>query len=845
MKTLLLNKNPVISKLVRMSAQKVEYEFEERSAYSGDIGEFDIIIVDDGVNADLNELKAKCKTLICISSGASASEDGKQILHKPFLPTDLISLMRNDELLSEANAENSATAAASGEQNAENADLATNSAAESAADEDEIDLDSLSFDSKLFEPENTDGGAVENAENLAAADGGATNSAAENSAAAENGAENLENLAETAADSAANLAADTATANSADENNIYLQDITGESAENSASASENAAQSAENSAEPKDELAFTPVDFDTKLDFDFNSLAPSGETALNSDIADKILANIESENLGLSGESAEASTSLNGESAASESVLNSETAGEKSSQITLDNDETASAGGESQIKLDENQELAIGNESQIALDGEISQDSNKANADDSQLSSNESGANDDDKALTGDEPLEFDAQDLAEITEGLDLEDFNAGEKGEQENAAKKGTLSDEELAKATFLQPLNEPINEEVSAEKAEIQGENLENEAENVENLSENLENAENLAEISQNEIENTENLSDNLENESANPQNLAPETSETMENSNTETNEPAFSVEEKEEGKMSFDDLPENASFLGQKNSENIDPQDIKPVLVDEKPMPQSTQDLVKEQLADLNAMDEEFEQSTENSALSSIESGENAEISSENASQTASNAENQGENESQTATNTENLSEIPQNEQISSEIQGENAEISSENLENEVANAEISAQNELEIPQSQTTPNTENQSENASQTAPSFENQGGENTEIPSEIPQNEPQISQIPSQTAPNAEILDDLQGLNENEIQIALGEAVSPKAEQKDIAEQENAPKSQNTTSTELVSGLDSGISGAITITNNMLKEALKGMKMHIDISVKFDEDKA
>ncbi len=824
MKTLLLNKNPVISKLVRMSAQKVEYEFEERSAYSGDIGEFDIIIIDDGVNADLNELKAKCKTLICISSAASASEDGKQILHKPFLPTDLIALMRNDELLSEANAGNSASAPDNGEQGLENAAAAEGENVENAADEDEIDLDSLSFDNKLLEPENSTDGA----EN----DGGALGAQNLENMSGENGAENETlNLgdggAETAAaaDYAAN-SADTAAANSIDENNIYLQDITGESAENSASTSENgaenstlenggenSAQNTENSAtnEKKDELAFTPVDFDTKLDFDFNSLAPSGETALNSDIADKILANIESENLGLSGENADISNPLNSESAASESVLNgenlgnnenslenesvasadisnslnTETAGaEKSSQITLD-DESASTGGESQIKL-ENDESTIGNESQIALDNETtapSSSESSANADDTQLSSNESSANDDEKALTDDEPLEFDAQDLAEITEGLDLKDFednkqpsNADETGEQnedeqKNAPKKSALSAEKLAKATFLQPLNEPINEEASVEKAEIQGENLQN-TENLAEISQN-ENAETSSENLENEVENTENLNENLENEAENlAQNLTPETSETMENSITEPNEPAFSVEEKEEGKMSFDDLPENASFLGQKNSENIDPQDIKPILVDEKPAAQSTQDLVKEQLADLNAMDEEFEQDSSEQS-----------------------AENQSENAPQSILNVENSAQ--------------NAIINEQSAEN-------SAQSSIE---------------------------SGDSAENSNEIPQNEPQNAQIPSQTAPNAEILDDLQGLNESEIQVALGE--SPKAQQKDSATQSNSPKPQNTATAELASELSRGVSGAITssISDNALKAALKGMKMHIDINIKFDEE--
>ena len=45
----------------------------------------------------------------------------------------------------------------------------------------------------------------------------------------------------------------------------------------------------------------------------------------------------------------------------------------------------------------------------------------------------------------------------------------------------------------------------------------------------------------------------------------------------------------------------------------------------------------------------------------------------------------------------------------------------------------------------------------------------------------------------------------------------------------------------------EVIDELSKGISGAITssIKDDALKAALKGMNMHIDINIKFDEDKA
>ena len=115
-----------------------------------------------------------------------------------------------------------------------------------------------------------------------------------------------------------------------------MQDITGENAENVGDEKESAATTAQNSAsdepstdenaqsaepeKPKDELEITPVDFKAG-DFDFNSIAPSGETALNSDIADEILANIQSQEPANTSEPADESAlnaSQNDESAASE-----------------------------------------------------------------------------------------------------------------------------------------------------------------------------------------------------------------------------------------------------------------------------------------------------------------------------------------------------------------------------------------------------------------------------------------------------------------------------------------------------------------------------------------------
>lgn len=912
MKTLLFNKNPIISKLVRMSAQKMEYEFEERLNYASDIDSYDVIIVDDGISADLKVLQGKCKKLIYISSGASANEESRQVLHKPFLPTDLIALMRIDEA---AAAQADKDKGANAEKDALKSENASANADENAsADEEDIDLDSLSFDNKLLEPESASEPALTEAQNESA-------NAANDEAAPESTSDD-----------------------NAQDNNIYLQDITGENAENAGDEKESAATTAQNSAsdepstdenaqsaepeKPKDELEITPVDFKAG-DFDFNSIAPSGETALNSDIADEILANIQSQEPANTSEPAD------------ESALNA--------------------------------------------------------------------SQNDESAASEDAPLEFDAQDLADITQGLGVDEQGVAnpalnEDSQSESAAnpqndennatdfpQQGTLSDDELAKASFLQPLNEPFqsepasasdepadesltlnsneqtSENLTLNSSETKGENLADEdlsqilndeqatdiqakntsseqdlsdeslpqenaefasenspetTQNAEFASENLsdENAENAPEMAQ-EMPNdelamqenaefaSENLSDEnaeilgenldesvqmqspaldetsaeiqaqikdisaLENEANAPldepqsaksvMNLdegaqgaenALETaqnaefaSQTAEQENEPLpQEPAFSVEEKQEKTMSFDDLPENAKFLGQKNNDFIDPDDIKPILLDEMPMQQSTQDIVKGQLADLNAMDE---------ALNSP------------------NAQNSPSSEDDTLTNSlsadnENLLENLNTEQNATLAPSEQNEsiLASENLaQTQVSLDESLAQTPSEIkfdesfaPSDELTrqENAEFASENSLQTAQSDENlaqmQSDENfAQANDENLAQAPQINAPSSENALNADLTDDLQGLSEEELQRALGEIPAQESQAQTKASQTSqntsAQNGENSSPSELMDELSRGISGAITssIKDDALKAALKGMNMHIDINIKFDEDKA
>lgn len=303
-----------------------------------------------------------------------------------------------------------------------------------------------------------------------------------------------------------------------------------------------------------------------------------------------------------------------------------------------------------------------------------------------------------------------------------------------------------------------------------------------------------------------------------------------------------EPAFSVEEKQEKTMSFDDLPENAKFLGQKNNDFIDPDDIKPVLLDEMPMQQSTQDIVKGQLADLNAMDEKLNSpnaqnspSSEDDTLTNSLNADNENLLDNlNTEQNATLAPSE-QNESILAS--ENLA------QASSEVSFDESFASSDELTRQ-ENAEFASENSLQTAQSD-----ENLAQNMAAQMQSDENFAQANDENLAQAPQ----INAPSSENALNADLTDDLQGLSEEELQRALGELPAQESTSQTqinankASQNASAQNAENSSPIELMDELSRGISGAITssIKDDALKAALKGMNMHIDINIKFDEDKA
>lgn len=98
MKILLLNENPVVSRLVSLSAKKMSYEFEELNAYDENLGYYDVIIVDSDTPAPLKILQTKCDRLIFLAPRNQNIDIDVQILQKPFLPTDFLNLLNNKDV---------------------------------------------------------------------------------------------------------------------------------------------------------------------------------------------------------------------------------------------------------------------------------------------------------------------------------------------------------------------------------------------------------------------------------------------------------------------------------------------------------------------------------------------------------------------------------------------------------------------------------------------------------------------------------------------------------------------------------------------------------------------------
>lgn len=103
MKILLYNDNPVVRKLVALSAQKTKDDLNVIwSIDELDNGSYDLLIVDDALYSDeiMGELKARVpfkSTLMMATRGSSVPAGFDKVIHKPFLPTDLVDLFSQIE----------------------------------------------------------------------------------------------------------------------------------------------------------------------------------------------------------------------------------------------------------------------------------------------------------------------------------------------------------------------------------------------------------------------------------------------------------------------------------------------------------------------------------------------------------------------------------------------------------------------------------------------------------------------------------------------------------------------------------------------------------------------------
>lgn len=865
MKILLLNKHPVISKLVRLSAQKLEYEFDEQARYEDTLPLYDVIVVDDSVSADLKDLQNKCKKLICINSGETNLQANPKILHKPFLPTDLIALMREDT-----------KPAAQDEQQDE-----INAQEAQTIDDTPLDLDSLSFDMPETSSQEASSPSADTEKAEPSNETDDTNiylqDIKEDSLTPES-ANSDENLSasglnfENSADNA-NLGSEIATDTSIEKTNALdnmnlsamSEDIGGTNTENSAdfntnelnlgdlnldfpstnttsleteqangdfntpnlnktaseNVAENSAQTQETTPqEPKDELSIEPIEFVEMPLPTLESTTNSAQSTEQASTQDENAKKSEETNDELAFDSKDIADimglneqeSPNKDTTQASENANEGANGDKSFDLELSkahflqplNESYEEIVAKNSAEQNANDEVAQDNQAQenLTLPQENTDEQNV------KLPSSETteSANQSIKDTTRDENIMQDAGISSELSQNSDFiseSDLNAEPTTSQNEAqseqipsknstqseipsesADEDTLQDESnlTQKTQDLGISQENADEgEPSAQQSEDLSENTENSAKQAESADENLginesqsvgaganENADESASESIKadegaKVDDSTNSSENLNTDEANATNTkADENIDESEDKSASTDESEspldldlsnadflqplsqepFSIEEKEEEKISFDDLPENAKFLGQKDEDSVEADEIRPILVDE-PKVQSTQDMVKEQLADLNAMDEALNQSPENFAQTPSETNFD-----------------------------ENLAQVPQSN------------------------------------------------------APSSEN--------------------------ALNADLTDDLQGLSEEELQRALGEipaqeSTSQTKTNANQASNASAQNGENSSPSELMDELSRGISGAITssIKDDALKAALKGMNMHIDINIKFDEDKA
>lgn len=553
MKILLLNKNPIISKLVKLSAEKIGYDFEEQEDYKDGLSA-DVIIIDSDVKADLKTLSENSSKLIYLSPKNQDNNENFYIsIHKPFLPTDLIKLIQDSGetvILTEDKTEDEAKD--------NGADISQNVANDESA---ELDVRSLDFDD-IKDEQNT---ADENSsDNVALVEEEASSESEEKN-------QNTQN------DEAFEL----------DVSSLNFDDVKDEKQATDEGQDENFNESDLDAA-----LKMSVGEKNEKIDTQDLS---EGDIDTNFALQDK---QEDEKYIFGSNEPDEANNNENlnenlqdglKDNYSDEMALADEPKDDLSSDINLADDLDKQIDEPSKIQAeDEKQENAKTNinsedanlESSVAID-KNPYDDMRIDLDSLEFDEfDKDGLAHDD---TTDKPLEPDTlanDDEESKTKG----DENLNENLQDElkyNSSDEITLADEpkdDLSSDINLVDEAKAIVNEPSVDEATLNDESV-------------------LDDIDDKQEDSKVDLS--LDDEISLP---------------SESNEPdselPFVVEEKEEEKINFDDIPNDAKFIGQEEEQADDSLDIKPVLLDDNPVQdnnKSVQEQIKEELAILDEMD----------------------------------------------------------------------------------------------------------------------------------------------------------------------------------------------------------------------------------------------
>ena len=554
MKILLLNKNPIISKLVKLSAEKIGYDFEEQEDYKDGLSA-DVIIIDSDVKADLKTLSENSSKLIYLSPKNQDNNENFYIsIHKPFLPTDLIKLIQDSGetvILTEDKTEDEAKD--------NSADISQNVANDEST---ELDVRSLDFDDIKDEQNTADENSSDNValvEEESSSESEEKNQNTQNDEAFELDVSSL-NFDDVKDEK---QATDEGQDENFDESDLdaALKMSTGE---------KNEKIDTQDLSEDEIDTSFALQDEQESEKYIFGSNEPdeaNRNESLNENLQDELKDN-----------------------SSDDMTLADESKDDLSSDINLADDLNNQMDEPSKIQADdEKQETTeTGNSEDTNLESSVAIDKNPY--DDMRID------------LDSLEFDEFDKDGLAHDDTDKPLEpDTLANEVANDDEASK--TNSDENLNEN--LQDVKDNSSDEITL--ADEPKDDLSSDI-NLADEAKAIANEPSVDEVTLND-ESVLNGLDDKQGDSKVDLSLDDEISLPSESDEPDSELP-FVVEEKEEEKINFDDIPNDAKFIGQEEEQADDSLDIKPVLLDDNPVQdnnKSVQEQIKEELAILDEMD----------------------------------------------------------------------------------------------------------------------------------------------------------------------------------------------------------------------------------------------